>query len=122
MTHPPMQLKEILRPVTRPYLRLVSPERTPEELLDLELREETLRIPTPAGAERPRRLYKLAASELFPLRVLARVLRDMLEADMDPHDVYAAVARPIKRFIERVFKRRPPSLPPRTAYRCLPRA
>lgn len=121
MTRTTMQKKEILRPQDTPYLRLVPVERTPEQLLDLELREEVVAIETPPGVERPRRLYKIAAGELYPLRVVARLIRDMLEGEFAPHEVYAAIVRPIRRFIGRLSKRPTPRFPRRPEQRCLPR-
>ena len=122
MTQSTLRKKEIHRPPGAPYLRLVPVERTPEELLDLEFREEVVALTTPPGVERPRRLYKIAAGELVPLRVVARVIGDALMAEVDPHAIYAAIVRPLKRFIERAMKRQPPRLPSVPARKALPSA
>lgn len=105
----------------RSYLHLVRPERTPEQLLDLEFTEEVGGIPTAPGQPRPRRLYKVADGELFPVRIMARVIDDALAVGADAMALFLAICGPIQRFIERKARRKlSPKLPRRYEYKRLP--
>lgn len=105
----------------RPYLHLVRPTRTPEQLLDLEWNEEVGGIEIGAGHERPRRLYKLAAGELFPVRIAARVIDDALAVGADAIALFLAVCGPLQRYIERKSRQKlAPRLPRRHEYKRLP--
>lgn len=106
MTPTGLQKKENMPP--RSHLQLVRVERTPEQHLELEFKEAVVALTVPEGTERPRRLYKIAADELTPLRILARVLSDALKADIDPWAVWRVVSGPVRRFIERKAQRRLP--------------
>lgn len=118
MTQATVQKKGSLTPPQ--YLRLVPIERTPEQALELEFREGIVALEV--DGERPKRLYKIADGSLVPLRVLARVMRDALMAEVDPMALYRAIMKPIERFIAKVAKRRTPTLPTRPDQKYLPAA
>lgn len=96
--------------IARDHLSLVTPSRSPEQLLDLELAEEFVALDIGDGSERPRRFYKISEGELYPLRVVARVIRDALGAEVSPSALFRALLRPIRRFIERACRQRLPRL------------
>lgn len=94
-------------PQARGHLQLVHLERTPEQHFDLELAEAVNSLVPPREA-RPLRFYKLAKGELFPGRVLARIVDDALRANVDPAALLRALWRPIRALIERKSARRMP--------------
>lgn len=106
--------------VSRGALRLVSVPRTPEQQLDLELAESFAAIEVPMGGKRPRRFYKVAEGELFPGRILARLVDDAWAVCVSPAALLRALVLPIKRLIERKYQKR--RLPRRREHKSLPAA
>lgn len=106
MTTTSLQKKENIPP--RPDLRLDG-LRTPEQLFEIEFKEHVVALKVPDAHERPRRLAKIAADELFPLRVFLRYLNDGLSVDIDPMALYRSIAEPLKRFFARKTRRRLPA-------------
>lgn len=85
----------------RRNLRLVRPERTPEEWLDLEFAEEIAAIRLPRGRRRPSRFYKVAEGQRHPLRVPARLIDDAVRARIPGDVVAGAIYKALKRYIAR---------------------
>lgn len=83
------------------HLQLVRPERTPEQWLDLEFQEGIAALEVRAGRRRPRRFYKIAESEMHPLRVLARVIDDGLTAKVPADALVGLAHRCLKRYVAR---------------------
>ena len=98
--------------------RLAPVQRTPEQQFDLELAESFAALEVPAGTKRPRRLYKMAEGELFPGRIMARLIDDAWAVCVSPMQLLRALVLPIKRLIERKYQRR--RLPSRPVHKSLP--
>jgi hypothetical protein len=81
-------------------LRLVRIERTDEELLELEFREDIVALVVPKG-RRPRRFNKVAKGELHPMRIPGRLVRDAIDARVPSHEIARVMCRAIKRYVAR---------------------
>ena len=85
-------------------LRLVSIERTPEELLDLEIAEAVAQLRGKRGQVPSRACYAIAERERFPGRVLARRVREAVRAGVARDAIRRAVIRPLARYIDRKYR------------------
>ena len=84
-----------------PTLRLVPITRSADELAQIELCEGVNRLRV--RARRPRRFYKVAAGELFPLRLVGRLADDAVSAGCTEAEFLQAVMPVIGNLIRRKF-------------------
>jgi hypothetical protein len=82
-------------------LRLVPIRRTPDELAQIELVERVNRLAV--RRQKPRRFYKLAAGELFPLRIVGRLAEDAVAAGCSEAEFLTAVMPVVGNLIRRKF-------------------
>ena len=80
-------------------LRLVAVPRTPDELAQIELVENVGRIAL--ARQKPRRAAKLAAGELFPVRLMGRLTDDLVSAGASEAALLQAIVPVIANLIRR---------------------
>lgn len=87
-------------------LRLVPLHRSPDDLAQIELVEAINRVRL--ARQKPRRAAKLAAGELYPVRLIGRLLDDLIAAGGGEADLLQAVMPVIGNLIRRKCRKRRP--------------
>jgi hypothetical protein len=77
--------------------------RSPEELLDLSIRERVAAIRGKDGKVPSRACYEIGEGYQTPARVIARRVREMKRARVAADVVRAALVQPIEEYIQRVY-------------------